>query len=257
MSKPTYVLLPGAWHSPSIYNDVVHLLAKHDYPAISLPLPSFDATPAHHDFSADVAAIRNCLSELVSQDKDVILVVHSYAGLPGGEASKDLGKKDREAQGLKGGIIRFVVINGFVAPPGFQPAPRGDYSTMPEWMKFDAETDTFTVTPTDATDIFYHDLPPSRASSLAASLRPHSAGVFFSTTTHAAWMHIPSTYLISMDDRTRFTAEVSELMIQGAQQVEPGAFDVVERCEGAGRCVMISEPEWTVGALRRAAGEVV
>lgn len=143
MSKPTYVLLPGAWHSPNIYEDVVNSLAKHGYPTISLPLPSFDATPSHHDFSADVAAIRNCLAELVSQDKDVILVVHSYAGLPGGEATKDLGKKEREAQGLKGGIIRYVVINGFVAPAGFQPAPRDDYSTMPEWMKFDTEVSKY------------------------------------------------------------------------------------------------------------------
>lgn len=147
MSKPTYVLLPGAWHSPDIYKDVVDSLAKHGYPAISLRLPSFDATPAHYDFSADVAAIRTCLDELVSQDKDVILVVHSYAGLPGGEATRDLGKKEREAQGLKGGIIRYVVINGFVAPPGFQPAPRGDYSTMPEWMKFDLEVSKHTHTP--------------------------------------------------------------------------------------------------------------
>lgn len=139
MSKPTYVLLPGAWHTPAAYDDVVDSLAKHGYPAISFSLPSFNATPAHHDFSADVIAIRNCLTELVSQEKDVILVVHSYAGLPGGEATKDLGKKEREAQGLKGGVIRYVVINGFVCPPGFQPAPRGDYSTMPDWMKFDLE----------------------------------------------------------------------------------------------------------------------
>ncbi|KFY38785.1 hypothetical protein V494_04204 [Pseudogymnoascus sp. VKM F-4513 (FW-928)] len=257
MSKPTYVLLPGAWHSPEIYKDVVNSLAKHDYPAISLPLPSFDATPPHYDFSEDVAAIRSCLAELVSQDKDVILVVHSYSGLPGGEATKDLGKKEREAQGLKGGIIRYVVVDGFVVPPGFQPAPRGDHSTFPEWMRYDAETDTFTVTPADATHIFYHDLPPARAASLVTSLRPHSAGVFFSTTTHAAWTHIPSTYLISMEDRTHFTAAASEFMIQGAQQVEPSAFDVVERCEGAGHCVMVSFPEWTAEALRRAAGEVV
>ena len=126
MSKPTYVLLPGAWHSPDIYGDVVGLLAKHGYPAISLPLPSFDATLPHHDFSLDVAAIRSCIAELISKDKDVILVVHSYAGLPGGQATKDLGKKEREAQGLKVGIIRYVVINGFVTIPGSQPTPRVD-----------------------------------------------------------------------------------------------------------------------------------
>ncbi|KFY02186.1 hypothetical protein O988_02338 [Pseudogymnoascus sp. VKM F-3808] len=257
MSKPTYVLVPGAWHSPEIYKDVVDSLAKHGYPTISLALPSVGATPALYDFSEDVTAIRSCLAELVSQDKDVILVVHSYAGLPGGEATKDLGKKEREAQGLKGGIIRYVVINGFIVPAGFQPAPRGDFSTMPEWMRYDPETDNFSVTPADATSIFYHDLPPARAASLVATLRPHSAGVFFSTTTHAAWTHIPSTSIIGVEDQSRFSAEISELMVQGAQQVEPSAFDVVERCEGAGHCVMLSFPEWTAEALRRAAGEVV
>lgn len=70
-------------------------------------------------------------------------------------------------------------------------------------------------------------------------------------------MHIPSTYLIGAQDRTRFTAAVSEMMIQGAQQLEPSAFDVVERCEEGGHCVMVSFPEWTAEALRRAAGEVV
>jgi alpha-beta hydrolase superfamily lysophospholipase len=143
MSKPTYVLVPGAWHSPEIYKDVVDSLAKHGYPTISLALPSVGATPALYDFSEDVTAIRSCLAELVSQDKDVILVVHSYAGLPGGEATKDLGKKEREAQGLKGGIIRYVVINGFIVPAGFQPAPRGDFSTMPEWMRYDPEVSKY------------------------------------------------------------------------------------------------------------------
>lgn len=60
-----------------------------------------------------------------------------------------------------------------------------------------------------------------------------------------------------MEDRTRFTAALSEFMIQATQKMEPGAFDVVERCEGAGHCVMVGEPEWSSGALRRAAGEVV
>lgn len=143
MSKPTYVLVPGAWHSADIYKDVVDSLAKHDYPALGLTLPSFNPTSTHYDFSQDLAAIRSCIIELLSQDKDVILVVHSYSGLPGGESTKDLGKKEREEQGLKGGIIRFVVINGFACPPGFQPTPRGDYSTMASWLRFDASSDTF------------------------------------------------------------------------------------------------------------------
>lgn len=56
-------------------------------------------------------------------------------------------------------------------------------------------------------------------------------------------------------DRSLFTPEFAETMISWAQQIEPSAFDVVERCKGAGHCVMVSCPDWTAKALRRAAGE--
>jgi hypothetical protein len=46
------------------------------------------------------------------------------------------------------------------------------------------------------------------------------------------------------------------MMIKGAREIEPSAFDVVEHCKGGGHCLMISYPEWTADALRRAAGEI-
>ena len=141
-SQPTIVLVPGAWHTPAIYSGVVEDLSKHGYPTVSLPLASVGANPPHADFNGDVEAIRTCLTKLVSEDKDVVLVVHSYSGLPGGEAPKGLAKKDREAQNLKGGVIRYVVINGFATPPGFQPVTPENYSQFPEWMKLDVPVRT-------------------------------------------------------------------------------------------------------------------
>ena len=132
-------MVPGACHKPEIYSGVVASLSKHGYPTVSLPLPSAGANPPHHDFNGDVTAIRNCLEDLVSESKEIVLAVHSYTGLPGGEAPKGLGRKERESKGLKGGVIRYVVINGFATPAGFQPAAKGDYSQMPEWMKLDVE----------------------------------------------------------------------------------------------------------------------
>ena len=137
--KPTIVLVPGAWHQPAIYSRVIENLSKAGYPSVSLSLPSAGAHPPHSDFSGDVAAIRDCLTKLVSDEKDVVLVVHSYTGLPGGEAPKGLAKKDRESHGFKGGIIRYVVINGFATPPGFQAVTPKDYHMFPEWMRVDVE----------------------------------------------------------------------------------------------------------------------
>ena len=56
-------------------------------------------------------------------------------------------------------------------------------------------------------------------------------------------------------DQSSFTPKVVEMMIKGAQMMNPTAFDVVESLKEGGHCFMISHPEWTAEALRRAAGE--
>jgi pimeloyl-ACP methyl ester carboxylesterase len=85
---------------------------------------------------------------------------------------------------------------------------------------------------------------------------PQSAGVYFSTQTYAAWKDIPSTYIIGDKDQSHFSPTLVDMMIKGAREIEPSAFDVVEHCKEGGHCLMISYPEWTADALRRAAEEI-
>ena len=79
--------------------------------------------------------------------------------------------------------------------------------------------------------------------------------MFSSTTTYAAWRHIPSTYVIGQNDKTAFTPVFVETIINSARELEPSAFDVVEKCDG-GHSLMVSCPQWTADVLRKAAGEV-
>ena len=81
-------------------------------------------------------------------------------------------------------------------------------------------------------------------------------GVYSSTTTYAVWCCVPSTFIIVDNGQNAFTAQFAERLIDGVKQIEPTAFDVVERCD-AGHCLMISRPEWTANVLRRAAGEKI
>lgn len=138
MTKPTIVLVPGAWHTTEIYSKVASNLDANGYSSISQPLPSAGAVPANTSFDEDVKAIRDCLTKLIDgEEKEVILVVHSYTGMPGAEAPKDLGIKERQAKGLKGGVVRLVFIMAFAMPEGFQPTAGG--AQLPEWMKLDLE----------------------------------------------------------------------------------------------------------------------
>ena len=72
-------------------------------------------------------------------------------------------------------------------------------------------------------------------------------------TTYAAWRYIPSTFVQCKKDQTPI-AGMADMMINGAQQIEPTAVDVVERCD-AGHFPMLSQPGWTAEAIMRAAGE--
>lgn len=138
MSKPTIVCVPGAWHTPEIYTKVFEHLNAEGYPTVGQALPSVNPSERLHGFEPDVLAIRTTLKKLIEdEEKEVVLVTHSYSGMPGSEAPVGLGRKEREAKGLKGGVIRMVFIMAFVPSEGFNPVKM--MNGWPDFMKHDEE----------------------------------------------------------------------------------------------------------------------
>lgn len=119
-SKPTFVLVPGAWHSPSHYDHLLARLREVGYPTVSLALPSVNPqNPEIIEVATDAAFIREkMLLPLLEDGKDVVLALHSYGGSPGGAAAKGLSKSERSSQGRQGGIIGLIFIAAFLAREG-------------------------------------------------------------------------------------------------------------------------------------------
>ena len=139
MSKPVFVFVPGAWHTPDVYDPLISHLTSSGYESAKVTLPSVGASPPTYDFTEDVDAVKATINDLIKQEKDIVLVAHSYAGLVVGELPKELGKRDRQSKGLNGGIVRLVFIMAFLVPEGGQLAARGDISTLPPHIKTDVE----------------------------------------------------------------------------------------------------------------------
>lgn len=59
------------------------------------------------------------------------------------------------------------------------------------------------------------------------------------------------------DNDQSFTKPFAEALIGGAKESNNHMIDVIEECHGAGHFVMLSNVDWTVGVLRRAAGEKI
>ncbi|MCJ1357554.1 MAG: hypothetical protein MMC33_007550 [Icmadophila ericetorum] len=254
-SKPTFVCVPGGSCTPRFYQPSASRLSELGYSSMLIDLPTVDAKPAKYDFSEDVKAIRDAVKTLVEEEeKEVIVVAHSYGGVTVSEAvHESFGKRQREDNGRKGGVLRMVFISSFPLPEGAAPGgERGDTSKFLPLQIIDVEV----ISVGDAKSQFFHDLPDDEASRWATEeVKPQSLGVFWSKTTYAAWRHIPTTYLICTNDRVVPLA-AAEGMIAAARQIQPTAFDVVEKVE-SGHFAMLSKMEETVAVLRRAAGEEI
>lgn len=114
-TKPTIVFIPGFWHTSEGFEPLAALLQKANYPTTLVDLPSAGTHPGHPDYSQDVVAIQKILTDLADAGKEVLLVMHSGGSIAGSEAVRNLSKKEREAEGKKGGVVRVLYI-GILLP---------------------------------------------------------------------------------------------------------------------------------------------
>ena len=136
MSKPDafrIFLVPGSWHVPAHHENIIKEFGSQGIPASTLLLPTCDVTKAsildlsHPDLSgprpsqpwpdmyADAQAIRDRLSQLVEAGEAVLLVAHSYGGLPASEALlPELCYQTRKRDGKSGGVIGLFAIASFL-----------------------------------------------------------------------------------------------------------------------------------------------
>ncbi|KAG9239359.1 hypothetical protein BJ875DRAFT_501418 [Amylocarpus encephaloides] len=239
MSKPIFVCVPGASHPAIIYDPIKASLALHGYTAIPVQLPSIGGIVPNYDFTEDVVVIRHIISRCIESGLDVIVVLHGWSGVVGGEALQGLGKAERTRRGLRGGVVRIVFIMAWIVKEGFQGAQRGDCSNMFPHLQADLQTGTATPIPTLSMETLFSDMAPQQANFWTSRLQPQSLGVFWSTTTYAAWRHIPTTYVYCDQDRS-VTVEYAEMMVQTAKDSIPNMIDCEERCEEGGHEVMIT-----------------
>lgn len=134
----TIVFVPGAWLSPAFYQPFLKALTTAGYPVRYAEYPSLDpADPATADCKADSDAIASAIRPLVEDEgRDVLLVMHSYAGMPGAAAAMGLAKTERMQQGRSGGIIGMVFIAAFVVPEGLSCAGLQG-GNLPPWVLLD------------------------------------------------------------------------------------------------------------------------
>lgn len=120
--KPAILIVPGSFSPASFYADLVAALQSHGYEVVAETLLSSARSPVRGEKAAtmqeDAKFFHDIAEKLADQGKDVVIVTHSYGGIPGTECSKGLSKEERKAAGKPGGISRFVYVTSVVPSPG-------------------------------------------------------------------------------------------------------------------------------------------
>lgn len=119
MSKPSIIIVPGAWQTPPAFKGIVNVLETAGYPTVHVPLPTVggEALPLA-GLDDDVEAVRKVLAPLVDEGKDVVLIGHSSGGVSMSAVVEGFDTASRAAAGKKGGVVKCIFLAAFVIPKG-------------------------------------------------------------------------------------------------------------------------------------------
>lgn len=121
-SKPTFVLVPGAWHRPEYFTQIRAYLSDQGYPSVAVATPTVGSDPPATTMDVDTDAVEAAVRKVMDGGDDVVLLMHSYGGGPGSVAAGRIAEEAAAAAGVagdgKGRIKRLVYVAAFVPIEG-------------------------------------------------------------------------------------------------------------------------------------------
>ncbi|KAK9853462.1 Alpha/beta hydrolase family-domain-containing protein [Penicillium brevicompactum] len=214
MSNPSIVIVPGAWHRPAHFQGLIDDLAKVNYEAVGVTMPSVDSSPPLPSWDQDAQAVRQVIMERLDSGKDVVVLAHSFGGIAMSEAAKGLGKKERAAQGLQGGIIRLIYMCSMALPKGqshigqLTPQTPEEEELEKQRQELEAKFGGMEITAEGALKlpkdnvhmILYNRCDPKDIERAVELLGTFPAGPLSVPVTYTAYREIPSTYIVCKND---------------------------------------------------------
>jgi pimeloyl-ACP methyl ester carboxylesterase len=181
-TKPSIVLVHGAFADGSSWSKVIPILEKDGYyvTAVQIPLTSLPD---------DVAVTKRVID---AQKGPVVVVGHSYAGAVITDAAAG-----------NANVKSLVYVAAFAPDAGevltepaskFAPPPL-NAALVPDAAGF------LYVDRAKVHDVFCKDRPAAEARIIAATQKPVNGSVFSAKVTNAAWKTIPSWYIVATEDR--------------------------------------------------------
>jgi pimeloyl-ACP methyl ester carboxylesterase len=179
--RPALLLIHGAFHGAWVWRKVQDRLGPMGWMVRTVELPSVAAKgEPRHGMLNDADVVRQ---HLQASDGPVVVVAHSYGGIPVTQAAAGLPQ-----------VLHIVYVAAFQLDVG--DSLLGVIEEPPPWWIVDDDT----IAVDRPVERFYGDVPPGDAEWAENQLRPSSYTSVIESLTAAAWRNIPSTYVICEHD---------------------------------------------------------
>lgn len=186
MSRPTVLLVHGAWHGSWAWGPLAETLSARGWTTKTVDLPSVHADDYDVKTLADDAvAVEAAVDEV---DGPVVLVAHSYGGVPTTQAALD----DR--------VQHVVFISAFVLDEG-ESLLAAVGGVAPDWWVVDGDVVSAGTDAEPPQHLFFGDLDQQTADAAAARLKKQARRPFTDAVTHVSWRDRPTTYVITEQDQ--------------------------------------------------------
>jgi alpha-beta hydrolase superfamily lysophospholipase len=121
-SHPAVVIVPGSFVPAHIYHasGFVDKLKAAGYDTVEVIDLATVGQPKEQipSMADDAALVAAALEKLTEQGKDVLLMPHSYGGIPASEGMKGYAKSQRVKEGKTGGVVAILYVTSVVPKVG-------------------------------------------------------------------------------------------------------------------------------------------
>ncbi|KAJ9614613.1 hypothetical protein H2200_002750 [Cladophialophora chaetospira] len=202
-SSPIILIIPGSFSTAQMYYSVLSSLEtlSPNTPAYVSNLPSAirNAPEPAATLADDAAHFRSIIEKLAEGGREVILVAHSYGGVVATEIA-GVSKKEREAQGKKGGVVRIVYLAAHVVEESKSLQEQIGQPPNPAIAKVGEDHFIRFVNVQMIAQGTIPDMDQTIAVEFIKSMGRHSNLSFTSKATHSGWKNVPVSWILTEQD---------------------------------------------------------
>ena len=119
MAKPALVFCPGAWYPANVFDSVIEKLRGLGYSdCTTIAFPAIHRATEVKSLEEDIKAVKQAVVPRIEGGQEVVVIIHSWAGIPASSALVGLGTRDREREGKPGGVLSLCYIASFLPQIG-------------------------------------------------------------------------------------------------------------------------------------------